>query len=112
MLVCSTNLFWNFFSGLCTLLAWSLESSNVLLDYHAVFVVEMVLMSVIFVLGRNVLTLEALTIPIEDRHGAEYESISVPSTDSTNTSSETFAGDTMATSKVDNRPRRRDLSAV
>lgn len=106
------NLFWHFFSGLCTLLAWSLQSSNVLLDYHAVFVIEMVLMSVIFVLGRKVLTLEALTIPIEDRHGAEYESVSVSSTDITNTSSQILAGDTMATSKVDDRPRRRDLSAV
>ncbi|CAB1117157.1 unnamed protein product [Ectocarpus sp. CCAP 1310/34] len=99
-------------AGLCTLLAWSLQSSNVLMDYHAVFVVEMVLMSVMFVLGRNVLTLEALTIPVEDRRGAEYESISVSSTDITNTSSQVLAGDTMVTSKVDNRPRRRDLSAV
>ncbi|CAM9838758.1 unnamed protein product [Ectocarpus sp. 8 AP-2014] len=99
-------------AGLCTLLAWSLQSSNMLLDYHAVFVVEMVLMSVMFVLGRNVLTLEALTIPIEDRHGADYESISVSSTEITDTSSQIIAGDTMATSKVDNRPRRRDLSAV
>lgn len=68
-------------AALSSLLAWSLHARsssdrhNRLVDYHAVFVVEMVLMVVVVLLGRKALTLESLTIPIEHRHGAEYEPV-------------------------------------
>lgn len=73
-------------AALSSLLAWSLDvapgsggGNNVLVDYHAVFVVLMVLMVAVFVLGLKALTLESLTVPVEDRHGEAYESVS-PST--------------------------------
>lgn len=37
------------------------------MDYHLVFVLEAILMLVVTLLGRRILTLEALTIPVEDR---------------------------------------------
>lgn len=71
-------------AGLSSLLAWSLHdkplrgggANNALVDCHAVFVVEMVLMVAVIALGRKALTLESLTVPIEHRHGAQYEPVS------------------------------------
>ncbi|CAM9164870.1 unnamed protein product, partial [Hapterophycus canaliculatus] len=56
------------------LLAWSL-GSNKLLDYHAMFVALMVVMVVAIAIGRQSLTLEALTVSIENRHLVEYEEV-------------------------------------
>lgn len=76
--------------ALSSLLAWSLQASasgrgskKRLVDYHAVFVVEAILMVVITVLGRKVLTLQSLTVPIETRRGVEYESLSLSSGEDT-----------------------------
>lgn len=69
-------------AALSNLLAWSLHAKplsgrdNWLVNYHAVFVVEMVLMVVVIVLGRKAFTLESLTVPVEHRRGAEYEPVS------------------------------------
>ena len=71
-------------AALSSLLAWSLHANppgggdnTGLVDYHAVFVVETLIMVVVIVLGRKALTLESLTVPIESRrHGAEYEPVS------------------------------------
>lgn len=75
-------------AALSSLLAWSLDATpssgggnNVLVDYHAVFVVLMVLMVVVFVLGLKALTLESLTVPVEDRRGEAYESVSLSTGD-------------------------------
>lgn len=63
---------------LCSLLAWSLESNHPSggrgggMDYHLVFVLEAILMIVIFLLGLRSFTLVSMTIPIENRH-ATYE---------------------------------------
>jgi len=67
--------------ALSSLMAWSLHApsgrgDNGFVDYHAVFVVEAVVMVGITVLGRKAWTLESLTVPIENRHGTEYESLS------------------------------------
>ena len=66
-------------AALSSLLAWSLRANHRggeddarLVDYHAVFVVEMLVMVVVIVLGRKALTPESLMVPIEHRrHGAE-----------------------------------------
>lgn len=78
-------------AALSSLLAWSLHANpstsgggnNRLVDYHAVFVVEMVLMVVVVVLGRKALTLESLTVPVEHRRGVEYELVPQPSGETT-----------------------------
>lgn len=62
-------------AALSSLLAWSLhadspsglDNTTGIVDYHAVFVVEMVLMVVVTILGRKAFTLESLTVPIEQR---------------------------------------------
>jgi len=78
--------------ALSSLMAWSLGSSsgranNVFTDYHAVFVIEAVLMAVITALGREALTLETLTVPIENRNGMDYGSLSQWSGEATTPSS-------------------------
>lgn len=70
---------------LSSVLAWSLHSSSTngqggRLDYHLVFVLEAILMLVVTLLGRRVLTLEALTIPVEDR-SRRYEALEVEQRD-------------------------------
>lgn len=50
------------------------------MDYHLVFVLEAILMLVVTLLGRRVLTLEALTIPVEDR-STLYEALEVEQRD-------------------------------
>ncbi|CAN0413405.1 unnamed protein product [Pylaiella littoralis] len=97
-----------------SLLAWSLNvapgrgrSINVLVDYHALFVVLMVLMVVVIMLGLKALTLESLTVPVEDRHGEEYLSVS-----QSISSSDSFAEATITDSRVDNGQRRRHPEAT
>eukprot|EP00903_Cladosiphon_okamuranus_P010938 g10330.t1 len=78
-------------AALSNLLAWSLHANpsttaggnNWLVDYHAVFVVEMLLMVVVLVLGRKALTLESVTVPVEHRHDVAYELVSQPSSETT-----------------------------
>ncbi|CAN0449076.1 unnamed protein product [Pylaiella littoralis] len=101
-------------AALSSLLAWSLNvapgrgrSINVLVDYHALFVVLMVLMVVVIMLGLKALTLESLTVPVEDRHGEEYLSVS-----QSISSSDSFAEATITDSRVDNGQRRRHPEAT
>lgn len=99
-------------AGCSALLAWSL-GSNKLFDYHAMFVVLMILMVVVVVLGRKALTLEALTVSIENRHLAEYESVPHLSVSSpANVSNDNLADVTIAAARGNGRPRRRDSSVV
>lgn len=97
-------------AGFSSLLAWSL-GGNKLLDYHAMFVVLTILMIVFIILGWKVLTLEALTVSIEDRHLEEYEPVPHRSP-ATNLSSDDIAEGTTAATRETRGPRRRDSSAV
>lgn len=74
---------------LSSLLAWSLHSPSSssanglggpFVDYHLVFVLEAILMLVVTLLGMKVFTLEALTIPVEDRPRL-YEALEVEQRD-------------------------------
>lgn len=108
-------------AALSSLLAWSLDATpasgrgnNMLVDYHAVFVVLMGLMVVLTVLGWKALTLESLTVPIENRHGAEYESVSQSSreADTPIGSSDSLAEAATTASRAENGQRRRDPAAA
>ncbi len=101
--------------ALSGLMAWSLEDrsgrrDNVLVDYHAVFVIEAALMVVITALGREALTLETLTVPIENRRGVDYGSLSQSSGEATSRSSsaENISEDAISRS-VENGQRRPNL---
>lgn len=107
-------------AALSSLLAWSLDTTrsgrghSVLIDYHAVFVVLTLLMVVVVVLGLNLLTLESLTIPVEDRHGKEYESVAQSSreADTPMNSSDRLHEAATTESRVENGQRRRHPAAT
>ena len=100
--------------ALSIFMAWSLQAHNRLVDYHAVFVAEAILMVFITVLGRKALTLESLTVPVENRQGVEYESLSQSSGGArTPSSAEESLVEVITTARrVENGQRRRHSPAA
>ncbi len=108
--------------ALSSLMAWSLQTPSGQgndkywpVDYHAVFVVEAVLMVVITVLGREALTLESLTLPIERRRDMGYDALSQSSGEASTPSGsgESLTEAVVATTwRMENGQRRRHPPAA